>query len=399
MKRIFATLLTVGFIVGMLNPLQVSAAEKLTLRKLQENYNAEKAKYDANQKQINLTNAQINEKKARINTLKKEMLAISSEVVKLNDEIDEYKLKIKDKIIESKTLLEQFQMTDNSSLYYDYIFNADNVSDMTYRSAVIKEIVEYNDKMVVTLNDMISANNKRQEEIEKRKVEINSLESELNANVAALGEAKSQLSVGSLSISKQMNEIQSNINYYKKVGCKLDDVIGVDCNRNFSAGPLRRPTTAGYVTQNHVLYSSGYFHRGLDISSSNGKREKIYPVAGGTVAGVEIDSYGALVVRINHTINGQHYTSFYGHLSSFAPGLKKGKQVTSNDYIGYMGNTGKSSGTHLHIEMYACWVYSDAACLTWSRYTSFALAQYKKGYNLRNMIPVTNGLYNKWTWR
>ena len=102
MKKLIVSLLTIGFIISALNPLQVSAAEKLTLRKLQENYNAWKSKYEDNQKKLNLTQAEINSKKARIKTLKNEMSAISKEVVKLNDEIDEYKLKIKDKIIASK---------------------------------------------------------------------------------------------------------------------------------------------------------------------------------------------------------------------------------------------------------------------------------------------------------
>ena len=399
MKKLIVSLLTIGFIISALNPLQVSAAEKLTLRKLQENYNAWKSKYEDNQKKLNLTQAEINSKKARIRTLKNGMSAISKEVVKLNDEIDEYKLKIKDKIIASKSLIEQYQMNQSNELYYDYIFNADSVSDVTYRSAVIKELVDYNEKMVDTLNTMIKDNNKREEEIEKRKVEINKLEEELGNNLVALGEEKNQLSVGGLSIANQMKAIQQNINYYKSRGCKLDDVIGVDCDKTVTAAGVRRPTTTGYVTQNNVLYSSGYFHRGLDIGSRNGKREKIYPVAAGVIRRIYSDPNGALVVQIEHTISGQHYTSLYAHLNSFSPNIYVNKTVTSNDYIGYMGNTGKSTGTHLHIELYSCWVYKDARCLYWEKYQQYALSQYKSGYNIRKMIPVTNGLYNKWTTR
>ena len=100
--------------------------------------------------------------------------------------------------------------------------------------------------MISTLNTMIEDNKKREEEIEKRKVEINKLESELATQVTSLGEKKSQLSSGGVSIAKQMQTIQDKINMYKKKGCKLDDVIGVDCD-NPSSNGFRRPTTTGWT--------------------------------------------------------------------------------------------------------------------------------------------------------
>ena len=397
-RKLFITFLAFILTLLICSPLRTNADEKLTLRKLQANYDAEKSKFDANQKQINLTQSEINAKRNRITKLKNEMYAISREVEKLNEEIDEYKINIKSKIIQSKNLIEQLQVTEKSDMYYDYIYNADSVSDMVYRSAVIKEIVDYNDKVVSTLNTMIEDNKKREEEIAKRKVEIDKLDNELNQQVVSLGEEKAKLTVGGVSIAKQMQNIESKIKYYKSRGCKLDDVIGVDCDKA-SSGPVRRPTQQGYVTQNNTLYSDGYFHRGLDIGSRRGKNEKIYPVADGTIQGVEYDLYGALMVRIDHIINGKHYTSLYAHMSRFAPNIYKGKKVTSNDYIGYMGNTGKSTGIHLHIEMYDCWLYSDSKCLKWSTYTAYTLQRYRSGYNVRKMIPVTSGLYNTWTTR
>lgn len=393
-RKIVTTIVFLSILVLTLSPQEVDSAEKLTLRILQNNYAAEKAKYDENQKKINLTQSEINSKKNRIQTLKNEMNTIIKENEKLAEEIEEYKLKIKDKIIQSKGLVEQLQMTEKEDLYYDYIFNADSVSDMVYRSAVIKEIVEYNEKTIDTLNSMIEDNKKREAEIEKRKAEIDKLNGELNTQVSALGEEKDQLSVGSISITKQMQEIQSKITYYKNRGCKLDDVIGVDCDK-MGSGQVRRPTTTGYVTQNNAYNSSG-LHRGLDIGSSNGSREKIYAVADGTIMGVEKDNNGALMVRIDHIIGGKHYTSLYGHLSSFRPGIYRGMKVTSNDWIGYMGNTGYSFGIHLHIEMYPCWLYSDSQCLTFAKWKSFAQSQYNSGYNIRKIIPVTSGLYNRW---
>ena len=58
------------------------------------------------------------------------------------------------------------------------------------------------------------------------------------------------------------------------------------------------------------------------------------------------DNGPAIRVKINHT--GNNTSSLYWHLASYS--VKKGDHVTRGDVIGTVGNTGVSSGTHLHFE-------------------------------------------------
>ena len=44
------------------------------------------------------------------------------------------------------------------------------------------------------------------------------------------------------------------------------------------------------------------------------------------------------------------YTTWYGHLSGFAKGLRKGKRVMQGEVIGFVGATGLATGPHLHYE-------------------------------------------------
>jgi murein DD-endopeptidase MepM/ murein hydrolase activator NlpD len=40
--------------------------------------------------------------------------------------------------------------------------------------------------------------------------------------------------------------------------------------------------------------------------------------------------------------------TLYGHLQGFAEGLREGQKISRFDVIGYVGNTGRTTGTHLH---------------------------------------------------
>ena len=64
-----------------------------------------------------------------------------------------------------------------------------------------------------------------------------------------------------------------------------------------------------------------------------------------TWAGWNVYGYGNLVV-INH---GNGYETYYGHLSNI--GVVPGQVVNQGQYIAASGNTGRSSGPHLHFEI------------------------------------------------
>ncbi len=107
----------------------------------------------------------------------------------------------------------------------------------------------------------------------------------------------------------------------------------------------------GYTSSSKRLYKSGT-HSGVDFRAAVGTPVK--SVASGTVMGTgDTDIYckGASFgkwVFIKHN-NGLSTT--YGHLSAIS--VKKGQKVNTGDIIGLSGNTGHTTGPHLHITVYA----------------------------------------------
>jgi murein DD-endopeptidase MepM/ murein hydrolase activator NlpD len=88
----------------------------------------------------------------------------------------------------------------------------------------------------------------------------------------------------------------------------------------------------------------GAFHAGLDIASHYG--DAVRATADGVVSATDKRAgYGRMVV-IDH---GFGVTTLYGHLSAF--NTQPGTHVKAGDVIGYEGQSGRSTGPHLHYEV------------------------------------------------
>lgn len=130
--------------------------------------------------------------------------------------------------------------------------------------------------------------------------------------------------------------------------------------RNIRKAFLRSPLefsriSSGFSTARfHPVLQTWRAHRGVDYAAPTGARVKSTGDGIVEVAGRQ-GGYGNVVV-IRHQ---SKYTTWYGHLSGFAPGLKRGKRVAQGDVIGYVGSTGLATGPHLHYEFRINDVHQD----------------------------------------
>ncbi|MCS6935684.1 MAG: M23 family metallopeptidase [Chitinophagales bacterium] len=102
---------------------------------------------------------------------------------------------------------------------------------------------------------------------------------------------------------------------------------------------------SGYGWRIDPIYKISKFHEGQDFTCHVGT--EVHVTGDGVVETVEYSyqGYGNQII-VDH---GYGYKTRYAHLSRFK--VRPGQKVTRGDVIGYSGNTGKSTGPHLHYEV------------------------------------------------
>ncbi len=111
------------------------------------------------------------------------------------------------------------------------------------------------------------------------------------------------------------------------------------------------PTIMPYVITSRYEWRWGRMHEGIDISGT-GYGSPIFAVAGGTVAAVGTTQAMGNYIIVDHHNN---YYTIYMHLHAYL--VSAGQEVTRGQHIGAMGNTGNSTGTHLHLGVYVGYPY------------------------------------------
>jgi murein DD-endopeptidase MepM/ murein hydrolase activator NlpD len=89
-----------------------------------------------------------------------------------------------------------------------------------------------------------------------------------------------------------------------------------------------------------------FMHDGVDLVAATGT--PVYAASDGIVIGAAPNGGYGNWIRIDHP---EKLATVYGHLSAFAPGIEEGARVSRGELIGFVGNTGRSTGSHLHFEI------------------------------------------------
>lgn len=156
-----------------------------------------------------------------------------------------------------------------------------------------------------------------------------------------------------IDVTKQLDKLSKQLYIQSK---SYDEVFNLVKNKAqmMASIPAIQPVNnknlkhvaSGYGWRIHPIYKTQMMHNGMDFTAPIGT--PIYATGNGVVAKVEPygRGYGNNVV-VNH---GYGYATLYGHMSRMA--VRPGQKINRGDLIGYVGNTGTSTGPHLHYEVH-----------------------------------------------
>ncbi len=342
-------------------------------------FEAEVEKYTAQlqekKNKLAKNDAEIEEIKKKISNIESQIDAAEKEIKELQDEIDKSNKEIEKKSEESKKIIEYYQISNGNNAYLEYAFGATDITDMVYRMSIVEQLTDYNDKVMKELEALIKKNEQQQKDLEQKEKELEALKEELESEKERINADSKSIKETMPGIEEQIKQAKNNLNYYKGLGCGKNEEISacqyrIEQSRGTSSGGgsvpstngFYRPIEYGYITQWYGGYGG---HMGVDMSSSN-KTIAIYPIATGQVFFKGYDTYGALVIKIRHNVNGRYIYSTYAHMSRFGA-VSVGQNVSPFTQIGNMGSTGWSTGPHLHLEITSCDWNRGGGC-TWATY-------------------------------
>lgn len=113
-----------------------------------------------------------------------------------------------------------------------------------------------------------------------------------------------------------------------------------------SVWPIKGRITSSFGMRNHPFDKKNRMHQGLDIAPRSGRGTAIHAPANGVVTFIGRRGYYGLVMEVRHR---EPFMTRYAHLNGVA--VKVGDTVSRDDIIAYVGNTGRSTGPHLHYEV------------------------------------------------
>ena len=368
-KKIVSCTCIVLFVITVFSvPTNIAGAK--TLQDLINELNKLEKDNQANEENIKLTEEQIATTKKEVNKIYATIELSQKDINRMNQEIIQMNKDIKSKSGEIKDLARYMQVTNGESIYFEYLFGSDTITDFLYRLSVVEQISEYNNKLIKDMNDKIAKNETKKKELKAEEERLTAKQKELKVKLVSLGQHQNELYEVGFDLKSEIKSARAYIKLLQDTGCRLGDDVS-SCGQLKPDTQFWRPLMAGYVTEEYCNTDSCAddpgggvrIHPAMDFA--NGGTTYIYAAAAGKVVTVASNTLGnksdtaGNYVAITHNINGKKFTTTYMHMQDNSIRVYNGQSVSKDTILGIMGNTGYSFGTHLHFVISTGWKYED----------------------------------------
>ena len=364
-------ILLVALMVGsvLLSALPVFGITKSEVDALKNKVAAATAKKNDLKKQVSSLNANLNELSKQITLLDGQIEAQEEEIAAQEELLQQLEVLISEKTIElaaseeeqaqqyarMKERVRYMAEHDNTS-YLSILLASDSFSDFLNRWEIIKQINLRDEQLFEDLKAIRDKVSVEKTELETAQQEAQDTKNQMDANMADLENQRKAKIDKQTQIQQQKNETNAAyasmieqeeelMEQYKKAAAQLS------AQSTYVGGKFMWPlpaannvVTCKYGYRTHPVTKKYKLHTGIDLRCSTGTN--VYAANGGTVTTSGYSSAWGNYIIINH---GGGYTTLYAHLSSRK--VAKGATVKQGTVIGKSGNTGYSTGPHLHFEI------------------------------------------------
>ena len=345
----------------------------------------------------------------RKNAIDQEIGLLHAQIRNINEQLSAFNILIADKQDELDSAEERFEALSRENkerirtmeeegavTYWEVLFKANSFSDLLDRLNMVEEIAASDQRRLAELHEAADEVALAREELAAEKLDLEATKEELDATQALLDERKAEadaLLQELLARADELEELQAELeqqesDFLDQIALKEQEYDeaklaewlaymatyttvppettapadgGGNTNNstgtNEGGGNSNTNTTPGSSSWirpcSYVMMTSpfGYrtpptggassYHQGVDLAGPAGT--PIYAARSGRVTIAGWGNAAGYYVTINH-LDG--FSSIYMHLSSYC--VSSGATVSQGQLIGYMGNTGVSTGSHLH---------------------------------------------------
>lgn len=324
-------------------------------------------------KEIVTTENSIDKTKGHINQTKTEIDKLQSGIKELEEKIENRENLLQERLraIQAGGEISFIDVLLGSDSFIDFIdrFSAVNTLMEADRN-IIKE--QANDKMaleekkvqveekLVNLENSYNELTALKNSLDSQKDEKSTLINQLEAEQEKLKKSKKNLQANYAEVYQLSEELTADIRAEQerlaRIAREQERKRKQSSTNNSGSANLPVTSSGTWTTPTYGTFTSSYGYRtfdnsnhlGVDVANSPGT--PIVAAADGIVSyAAPLAGFGNLVM-ITHSINGQTFITLYAHTSSY--NVSVGQEVSKGDQIAKMGNTGNSTGPHLHFEVH-----------------------------------------------
>ncbi|MGL4623642.1 MAG: murein hydrolase activator EnvC family protein [Culicoidibacterales bacterium] len=402
--KIFTSILAVTLLLTCFAPaIQAVACDsieacKLQLETLKQQNSQAQAQLEASEDDLDAAKQRVEQTQNlifgiddEINSYDQTITMLEAEIENLTTIISQLQAELAEKDAVLRNRLVDLQLRNKVNPYLSFLSNASSLTDFIARNEAILLLNDYDQELMIEVGTKRAEIETQKQEVEKAQIQTEELKiaadqrrgeqetllaqlevektnyeqvvvvnaqkiEDINLSAGVVDEQLATL----IAIQEQIKKEQEEAANKPKPEGPSEEPGNPDGDGDGGGGSLIPPTQQGFVIPTARGYISCQFmctdyvndkgHLGTDIAAPTGT--PTYAITDGYVILVKDEaSSGGFgnMIAITHVVNGVEMVSIYGHLSSIGVGV--GQRVSAGEYIGAVGNTGQSTGPHLHLEL------------------------------------------------